>query len=80
MSELKEEINKISMEERYKIVFLHDDDYELFKTLLGDKAKCYDYLKDKHINNFMTIVGTAVYVPYRHKGFLLGIAKKGGAI
>jgi hypothetical protein len=72
----KEEVKEI----RYRIVFMPNDDFDLFKALLGKKVLEYDYLKEKNIDTLMTVVGEAVYVPDRHKPFLLGQAKKGNPL
>ena len=77
MSSVKDEPKKVDGEVRYRIVFMPNDDFDLFKTLLGKKVLDYDYLTAKHIDNLMTVVGEAVYVPDRHKPFLMGQAKKG---
>ena len=68
------------LEIKYRIIFLPDDDYELFKTMLGDNIRRYDYLQEKAIENIMTAVGTAIYVPDKHRPFLVGQAKKGGPL
>ena len=76
MSSVKDEPKEVT-EIRYRIVFMPNDDFDLFKALLGKKVLEYDYLKEKHIDTLMTVVGEAVYVPDRHKPFLIGQAKKG---